>query len=52
MKYALIAILLSGCSAMPTMKYCETVWYSREKEKVHIEADCTVPVGKRIPGLM
>lgn len=51
MKYTLIALLLSGCSVMPSMQYCDSVWYSREGSKVHVEMDCLAPMGSAIPGL-
>jgi hypothetical protein len=47
----LILLFLSGCSAMPSMQHCDTVWYSREGRKVHIEADCLAPMGSTLPGL-
>jgi hypothetical protein len=47
----IVVLVLTGCSAMPSMQYCDTVWYSREGRKVHIEADCTAPMGSSIPGL-
>lgn len=47
----LLLVLLSGCSVMPSMQYCDSVWYSREGSKVHVEMDCLAPMGSAIPGL-
>jgi hypothetical protein len=46
-----LAVLLGGCSAMPTMKYCETVSYERHGSKITIMAECHAPVGESISGL-
>lgn len=44
-------VLLSGCSALPSMQYCDQVEYRRDGSLVHIEATCRAPVGGGLPGL-
>lgn len=44
-------VMLSGCSSLPSMKYCDSVSYIREGSAIHIEADCHAPVGGSIPGM-
>lgn len=41
----LLAALLAGCGAIPTMKYCDEVTYTRKGGQVHIEARCQASVG-------
>lgn len=48
MKTALVIIavlLLAGCSAMPTMKYCEHVEYIRDGSRIKLTAECMAPIG-------
>lgn len=45
------AALLPGCSALPSMQYCDQVEYTRDGSVVHIEATCRAPVGGGLPGL-
>lgn len=47
----LVVTVLSGCQAVPSMKYCDEVSYTRSGSKIHIEAECTAPIGSSIPGL-
>ena len=53
MKYVamVIALAVSGCAALPSMKYCDQVEYKREGSKIQIKAECTAPVGGSMPGL-
>lgn len=46
-----VYVLVSGCSALPSMKYCDSVSYTRVGSEIHIEAECRAPVGGSIPGL-
>ena len=41
----LLIIALTGCQAMPTMKYCDKVEYIREGAKINIKAECMAPIG-------
>lgn len=40
--------LLGGCAAVagrvPTLNYCESIGYQRDGNKIHLEADCQVPM--------
>ena len=47
MKTALVifAAMLAGCSAMPTMKYCEHVEYIRDGSRIKLTAECMAPIG-------
>lgn len=49
--YALLVLLLSGCGALPSMKYCEHVEYVRDGNKIRIVAECMAPVGATLPGM-
>lgn len=43
MKLLIVTIILLGltaCNGVPTMKYCDKVYYKREGDKIKIEADC------------
>lgn len=40
-----VITLLSGCGAIPSMKYCDEVTYTRKGAQVHIEARCQASVG-------
>lgn len=54
MKTPLILILLfllTGCGALPSMKACQKVEYTRTGADIHIEADCRASIGGSIPGL-
>lgn len=46
-----VYVLLSGCSSLPTMKYCDKVEYTRDGSKITIHAECRAPVGGSIPGV-
>ena len=46
-----VYVLLAGCSSLPSMKYCDSVVYTRTGSAIHIEADCRAPVGGGIPGV-
>lgn len=46
-----IFVLLTGCSAMPSMKYCDKVEYKREGSKITLKAECRAPVGTSLPGM-
>ena len=46
-----VFVLVTGCSALPSMKYCDKVEYKRDGSKIHIEAECQAPVGGSIPGV-
>lgn len=46
-----ISVLVTGCSALPSMKYCDRVEYKREGSRIHVKAECTAPVGGSMPGL-
>lgn len=37
--------LLSGCSSLPSMKYCDEVSYLRKGSQIEIHALCQAPVG-------
>lgn len=42
---AIVMILcLPGCAGVPTIKYCDDITYTRAGNKIHIEADCKVPM--------
>lgn len=45
----LIALLVTGCSGLPTMQYCDRVDYSRKGSQISIKAECQAPVGAPIP---
>lgn len=47
----LVVTVLSGCQAVPSMKYCDEVSYTRSGSKIYIEAQCTAPIGSSMPGL-
>lgn len=49
----LSAMLLVGCSALPSMKYCEHVEYVRDGNKIKLTAECMAPVGGAVslPGV-
>lgn len=49
--YVCVLLVLTGCAAIPTMKYCDKVEYKREGTKIHIQAECTAPVGSSLPGI-
>lgn len=57
MKTALVmlaaAALFAGCSAMPSMQYCDRVEYVREGSKIKLTAECRAPVGggASLPGV-
>lgn len=56
MKTALVilaVLLLAGCSAMPTMKYCDHVEYVRDGSRIKLTAECQAPVGggASLPGV-
>lgn len=53
MKLTLLILLaaLSGCSAMPSMRYCDTVEYTRVGNLISIHAECTAQVGGSLPKL-
>ena len=38
----LMTVSLVGCSALPSMKYCDTVMYERHGHKITLVAECTV----------
>lgn len=42
---ALVLLLVTGCSAMPSMKHCHEVSYIRIGADIHIEATCRAPIG-------
>lgn len=42
---ALVCLLLSACSALPSMQYCDDVSYIRNGNEIHVEATCRAPVG-------
>lgn len=46
---ALIALLLAGCSALPSMRYCDHVEYVRDGSRITVKAQCTAPVGGGLP---
>lgn len=46
-----VAAMLSGCSSLPTMRYCDKVEYIRDGSKITIHAECRAPVGGSIPGV-
>ena len=52
---AAVVVTLSGCgtvgSVVPSLKYCDSVDYSRRGEKVTLMAECEVPQGKMLRGL-
>lgn len=48
---AALALLCAACSALPSMKYCDQVEYKRVGTKIHVQAECTAPVGAGLPGL-
>lgn len=43
--FVLFLLALSGCSSLPSFKYCEKVNYNRDGMRVIIHAECTVPAG-------
>jgi hypothetical protein len=45
MKAVVLLILLTGCSALPSMRYCQEVNYHRKGADIEIQASCTAPVG-------
>lgn len=47
----LLTCILVGCSAIPTMQYCDKVDYNRTGNKVLVYAECSVPVGGGAMGL-
>lgn len=51
MKTVLVVFLLSGCSSLPTMQYCDQVKYERNGSQIHLEAECRAPIGGSLPGL-
>lgn len=40
-----VAVLVSGCAALPSMQYCDEVRYIRKGTDIHVEATCRAPVG-------
>jgi type IV pilus biogenesis protein CpaD/CtpE len=45
---AIATLLLAGCGSLPSMKYCDSVSYTRTGTVIHIEADCRTTVGAGI----
>lgn len=44
-----ILVLLAGCSALPSMQYCDQVSYTRNGSEIHVQATCRAPVGAGLP---
>lgn len=38
-------VFLAGCSAIPSMKYCDDVTYIRKGTDIRIEANCHALIG-------
>jgi len=53
MKYSLIlfALLLTGCSNLPSMQYCQEVRYERKDLDIQVYAKCRAPIADTIPGV-
>ncbi len=53
MRIAIIALLLSGCTAVsevvPSLKYCGYVKYERIERDFELRANCTIPAGIEAP---
>ena len=47
----IVYLALTGCSSMPSMKYCDKVEYVRDGSKITIHAECRAPVGGSFPGV-
>lgn len=44
-KYIFVCIFFfTGCSGVPSIKYCDDVSYVREDNKIHVEANCKIPM--------
>lgn len=41
----LLSVFLTGCSAIPSVKYCDRVIYDRQGQNVTIYAECVNPSG-------
>lgn len=41
----LLLVFLAGCSALPSMQYCDDVTYTRKGSEIRVEAVCRAPVG-------
>lgn len=41
----LLTCVLMGCSAIPTMQYCDKVEYVRKGTEILVYAECKAPVG-------
>ena len=41
----LLALLMVGCSSIPSMRYCDKVEYVRNGTKATLHAECQVPAG-------
>ena len=46
---AILAAMLTGCAALPSMQYCDEVSYIRSGSQIHLEATCHAPVGAGLP---
>lgn len=46
-----LALAITGCSSLPSMKYCDKVEYTRDGSRIVIHAECRAPVGGSITGL-
>lgn len=40
-----MAVLLGGCSALPSMQNCHEVRYIRKGADIQIHAECRAPIG-------
>lgn len=44
----LTILLLTACTPLPTMQYCEKVEYKRDGSHITVRAECQAPVGAPI----
>lgn len=42
---ALLAVLLAGCTGLPSMRYCDKVEYVRDGSVIKLTAECQAPIG-------
>lgn len=47
---SVVALILPGCGALPSMKYCDKVTYIRDGSVITVHAECRAPIGGGLGG--
>lgn len=45
MRALIVVLMLSGCTYLPSVNYCDHVLYERTGERISIQAECTTVSG-------